>query len=100
MIGNFIYDPNKIIGYGSFGTVAFHGYLHRGDDLGVDTPVAIKRVPKSHIEDDASLIQQEEVLMKKAGDHPAILKCISTEMTDDHLYDIYSSTYILLHLYN
>lgn len=44
----------------------------------------MKRILMTH-DADESIIEREVELMKKAEDHPNILKVIGTEMTDDFL---------------
>ena len=87
-IGKLNFDPNKIIGRGSFGTFVFKGF-YSDSTLGAllfgsGQPVAIKRIQKIHLNE--STIQQEVELMQKTGnDHPNILKLFWTEMNADYL---------------
>jgi len=74
-VGHLSYDPKSIIGRGSYGTTVFKG-IHLG-------PVAVKRILRNEVNDSA--IQIEVELMKKAIDHPNILRYYCTEMNDDFL---------------
>ena len=89
-IGKLIYDPNKIIGHGSFGTSCVFSGLHSETYLeamlGSGKPVAIKRLQMNN----ESNIQQEfKEIMQKVSDHPNILRLLWTEMEADYLYNSY-----------
>lgn len=81
--GKLRYDPNNILGRGHFSTV-FSGF-HVDSDGSIffpaetSTPVAVKRVEITGLVNE-SAVRLEEELMKKAGDHPNILKLIHIEM--------------------
>jgi len=87
-VGNLRYDPNKGLGRGSFGTVfsGFHVHLLGASQFHTEhsTPVAVKRIEKSLVNE--SIFRKEEELMKKASNHPNILKLIHTEMNAEFLY--------------
>jgi len=74
-VGKLNYIQTKIIGRGSYGTVVFQGYLGLYENY---RPVAVKRLQRSHV--NPSLIQREVELMKRASDHPNILRYIHTEI--------------------
>lgn len=76
-VGELSYD--QLIGSGSFGAVfcgSFNG-----------SRVAIKRVRRNNDVDDKYVIEQEVELLKKAQNHPNILRLIHTEMNDDFVYN-------------
>jgi len=79
-VGKLSYDPAKILGRGRCGTV-FSGFHHVSDQK--STPVAVKRVEKSLVNESA--IRKEEDLLKRASNHPNILKYIHTEMNAEFL---------------
>ena len=86
-VGKLSYDPNKVLGRGSFGTVfsGFHVYLDKSlFRPAKSTQVAVKRVEKSIVNE--PLFRKEEELMKKANNHPNILKYIHTEINAEFLY--------------
>jgi len=70
------YDNTKQLGRGNFGTV-YSGLLKESSN---STPVAIKQVQRGRIDE---CIFREVEIMKKAGDHPNILRIFRTETTDD-----------------
>ena len=76
---NLSYNPDDIIGRGSFGTIVFSGFYSPS------TAVAVKRIQIANVKDDKLQVQKEVELMMKAKDHPHILRCIATEMNDDFL---------------
>ena len=78
-VGNFSYDPNKILGKGSSGTFVFRGFYR---DV---KPIAVKRVQRSSLSADLDILQWEVELMRKTSGHSNILRCIGTAMNDDYL---------------
>lgn len=86
-VGNLSYDPKKIIGRGSIGTVVFQGFHHTHSDDDNVTSVAVKRILKSGVSDngDESSIEREVELMQRSSYHPNILRYICTEKNDDFL---------------
>ena len=82
-VGKLSYDSKNILGEGNFGTVfsGFYTIVSRGSEW--PTPVAVKRVNRGRV--DESVFQQEEKLLKTAGNHPNILSCIHTEMNAEFL---------------
>ncbi len=77
-VGSLRLDQKTIIGRGSYGTTVFNGlYIHKA--------VAVKRILRSEVNE--LVVQQEVELMKKAIDHPHILRYICTDMNDDLLDD-------------
>lgn len=86
-VGKLRYFPTKILGRGSFGTVFSGFYVYSDGSIfrpAKSTLVAVKRVERGLI--DESVIRREEELMKKATDHPNILKLVHTEMNAEFLY--------------
>lgn len=87
-VGKLSYDPKKIIGRGSMGTVVFQGFHHSPSNDDKVTSVAVKRVLKSGLlndNGDESSIEREVELMQRISDHPNILRYICTEKNDDFL---------------
>ena len=83
-VGKLNYNQKKIIGRGSYGTIVFQGFV-----LGLyekDRPAAVKRYQRSHVNE--SLFNWEVELMKKASDHPNILRYIRTERDANFLYAV------------
>lgn len=86
-IGRLKYDPNNIVGKGSYGTIVFSGFLRESREgffervlqPKIYEPVAIKRVAKSEV----SL--GEVGIMKNTFDSPYILRLIHTEDNNDFL---------------
>jgi len=74
------YNPDDIIGRGSFGTIVFGGVYSPS------TAVAVKRIQIANVKDDKLQVHKEVEIMIKAKDHPHILCYIATEMNDDFLY--------------
>lgn len=83
-VGKLNYDPIKILGRGSFGTVFSGFYVDSLFRPAKFTPVAVKRVEKSLINE--SIVRWEEELLKKASNHPNILNYIHTEINAEFLY--------------
>lgn len=81
-VGKVNYYIDKVIGRGSFGTV-FSGRLE-GLFEEERKSVAVKRVERGRV--DESLIKREVELMKKANDHPYILRYFCTETDKNFLY--------------
>lgn len=81
-VGNLSYDPKHILGRGNFGTV-FGGFLVHVDGTNKSIPVAVKRIERGRA--DESIIQREMEILKKASNHPNILKYIHTEMNAEFL---------------
>lgn len=75
-IGDVRFDQKTIIGRGSYGNTVFKGFY-------IDKAVAVKRVLRSEVNEQA--VQQEVELMKKAKDHPNVLRYICTDTNDDFL---------------
>ncbi len=76
------YDPKEIIGRGGNGTTVFKGFyyeyptINRGADHNEEKKkqVAIKRIQRSYVEGDESIIKHEVDLMITVGHHPNILR--------------------------
>ena len=87
-VGGFLsYDMKTILGRGTFGIV-FKGSFEidsysRDTKEPSSTAVAVKRIQNP--EPEAPSIQREVELMKRAGDHPNILRYICTEKDDKFL---------------
>lgn len=87
------YDPKEIIGRGGNGTTVFKGFyyedptIHGGADHDEEQKkqVAIKRIQRSYVEGDESIIKHEVDLMLKVGNHPNILRYIHSEMDINYL---------------
>lgn len=80
-VGNDLsYNPEKIIGEGSYGTV-YEGLFLISGSRGKKQSVAVKRILKRR-ETDESIILREVDIMKKAI-HPNILHVIATEKNED-----------------
>ena len=77
------YDPKNIIGGGSFGT-EFIGFYFLSESS-KPMPVTVKRVLRSQLIGDESVIQKEVELITKASNHPNFLRVIHTEMNEDFL---------------
>jgi len=78
VVGELSYDGSYSIGKSDSGNYVFRGlYSLR--------PVAIKRMQKKIGKDESAAQLREVELMKKADNHPNILRIIHTEMNDDFL---------------
>jgi len=84
--GQLVYDPNCVIGRGSSGVS-----VHKGRYGASRIKVAAKRFNKTFITD-VSVILREVEVMKRANDHPNILRFFGSEMDENFLYD-------LIHIY-
>ena len=73
------YDPENVIGRGSFGTVCTGSYHNK--------QVAVKRIQRGNGVNES--VQQEVDLMIKAGAHPNVLRYIYTHINYDYLYVYY-----------
>jgi len=82
-VGKLSYDPQRIIGEGSGGTIVFYGIYHEED---VDKPVAVKRIQRLTNHADESAIQQEKKLMETTVNHVNILRYLWTERDDYFWY--------------
>lgn len=71
-VGKVNYNQTKVVGRGSYGTYVFRGFLGLHE---YDRPVAVKRMQRGPNLDE-SLIQREVELMKRASEHPNILRYI------------------------
>lgn len=90
-VGKLSYDPNMTLGRGSFGTVFSGYYAHLDESFNpprqVYSPVAVKRVDKSQVNESViQKVQREVEIMKKASHHPNILNYIHTEMNNEFWY--------------
>ncbi len=79
------YDPENVIGRGSFGIVYKGLYLNK--------QVAVKRIQRSHGVDESVL--QEVEFMMKAEAHPNSLRYICTHKDDNYVYEYYIFIYTL-----
>jgi len=76
-VGNKVsYDPNQIIGNGSY-AIVYEGLYEN------TKKVAVKRILRGQV--DEMLIKEEFHIMLKADDHPNILRCLFCEMNDDFM---------------
>lgn len=80
-VGKLNYNQGKVVGRGSSGIYVFRGFLGLHEN---DRPVAVKRTQRGPNLDE-SLIQPEVELMKKANDHPNILRYIRQESDSNFL---------------
>jgi len=78
-VGNLSYNPEKIVGEGSYGTIVNEGTFHKSSIKEENMKVAIKRILKMRGVDDELDVLREVDLMKKAEGHPNILHVITTE---------------------
>ena len=86
-VGKLRYDPTKILGKGSFGTVFRGSHVYLDGSIfrtAKSTPVAVKRVEKCRV--DESIVRWEEEILKLANNHPNILSYIHTEIDAEFLY--------------
>ena len=74
------YDPNRIIGNGSY-AIVYEGLYEN------TKKVAVKRILRGQV--DEMLIKEEVHIMLKADDHPNILRCLCCKINDDFLYVIF-----------
>ena len=87
------FDPKEIIGHGGNGTTVFKGFyyedptIHGGavHDGEKKKQVAIKRIQRSYVEGDESIIKHEVDLLITVGHHPNILRYIHSEMDINYL---------------
>lgn len=79
-VGQLNYNPMKIVGRGSFGTIVYQGLLGLYDG----GPVAVKRIQRDNYLDESET-QCEAELMKRAGNHPNILRYIHQEKNENFL---------------
>jgi len=96
-VGKIIYDPNKMLGRGSFSLV-YSGILelnHNNESRINERPlaVAVKRL-QYNTQQEANAIQREIELMQKTSDHPNILRYICTEKNIDFVYIKTTSIYL------
>jgi len=77
--GHLSYNPNKIIGQGSFGTIVFEGRLE-----GIDSKVAVKRLQISNMKNEQIPKFEKDFLTSKI-DHSNILRYLHTQKNDDFL---------------
>jgi len=70
------YDPMRIIGRGSYGTIVYSGIYSPS------TAVAVKRIQIANAQDDTLKVKKEVKLMMKAKGHPHILRYVDTEMNE------------------
>ena len=80
-VGKLKYNKGKVVGRGSSGTYVFRGFLGPHEN---GIPVAVKRMQRSPNLDE-SLIQREVELLKKANDHPNIIRYIHQESDSNFL---------------
>ena len=86
-VGNVSYDPNAVLGRGSFSLV-YRGSLelnHNNECNDRPLEVAVKRLQYSQQE--ANVIRREIKLMQEFSDHSNILRYICTEKNDDFVYN-------------
>lgn len=76
-VGNLSYNPEKIVGEGSYGTTVNEGTFHSSSN-GEDMKVAVKRILKRRGVDELDVLREVE-MMKKVEGHPNILHVIATE---------------------
>lgn len=90
-VGKLSIDKGEKLGQGRFGTVFEGTYSYSGSIFRTSkiTPVAVKRVLRTQLDEDEFFIQREVELMRESGDHPNILRYVCTEMNDDFLYKFY-----------
>jgi len=87
------YDQKEIIGRGGNGTTVFKGFYYEDPpifgganyDEEYTKQVAIKRIQKSYVEGDESIVKHEVNLMLKVGHHPNILRYIHSEIDINYL---------------
>lgn len=79
-VGQFNYNPIKIVGEDSNGTIVFRGSLC----LYANKPVAVKRMQKGKQLNELD-VQREVELMTRARDHPNILRYIHQENDENFL---------------
>lgn len=77
-------EGEDILGYGSSGTTVYSGFYLRSESSSFTKPVAIKRILKTTLQDQ-SVVKKEAKLMKKASNHPNILRIVRVEMNSDFL---------------
>lgn len=78
------YDPCKIIGQGSFGTIVFEGRLE-GRLEGMNSKVAVKRIQRCNMKTEKEIQKFEMDLATSKIDHPNILRYLHTKMNNDFL---------------
>jgi len=74
------YDQKEIIGRGGNGTTVFKGFYYKNKKQ-----VAIKRIQRSYLENDESIVKKEVELLLKVDYHPNILHYIHLEMDINYL---------------
>ena len=98
------YNQKEIVGRGGNGTYVFKGFYYDGpaflrvfltDDDKNKKQVAIKRIQKSAVDDDESVVMREIELMLKVGDHPNILRYIHSEKDINYMYAYITIKYAL-----